>query len=144
MKIDVAAYGDWPKIKALLHETGLPHGDIKTARLEHFLVVRDGERIAGVAGLEPRGTMGFLRSLAVAPAYRRFGFASELFSRIEEYARAKGVEDLYLLTTTAAGFFERRGYRKIDRKDVPEAIRETPGFGDLRPASAECLVRHLK
>jgi amino-acid N-acetyltransferase len=131
VKIDFAAYDDWPKIKTLLRESGLPHEDIKTAQLKHFLVVRDGERIAGVVGLEPCGTVALIRSLAVAPAYRRFGFASQLFSRIEEYAKTKGVEDLYLLTMTAAGFFEKRGYKKIDRKDVPEAIRAAPEFGGL-------------
>ncbi len=131
MKIDFAAYEDWPKIKALLRESGLPHEDIKTPQLKHYLVVRDGERIAGVVGIEPYGSAALLRSLVVSPTYRRFGFASSLLERIEAYAEAKGAETLYLLTMTAAGFFEKRGYQKIDRKDVPEAIGETSEFGGL-------------
>ncbi len=131
MKIDFAAYEDWPKITALLRESGLPHEDIKTPQLKHFLVVRDGERIAGVAGVEPCGSAALLRSLVVSQTYRRFGFASSLLERIEAYAGAKGAEALYLLTMTAAGFFEKRGYQKIDRKDAPEAIRATSEFGGL-------------
>ena len=131
MRIDFAAYEDWPKIKALLLESGLPYEDIETAQLKHFLVIRDGERIAAAVGLEPFGFAALLRSLAVAPNYRRFGFASNLLARIEEYAREKDIEDLYLLTMTAVSFFEQRGYQKIDRKDVPEVIRATSEFGDI-------------
>jgi len=131
VRIDFAAYEDWPKIKALLLESGLPYEDIETAQLKHFLVIRDGERIAAVVGLEPFGFAALLRSLAVAPNYRRFGFASNLLARIEEYAREKDIEDLYLLTMTAVSFFEQRGYQKIDRKDVPEVIQATSEFGDI-------------
>lgn len=131
MKIDFAAYEDWPKIKALLRESGLPCEDIKTPQLKHFLVVRDGERIAGMVGIEPCGSAALLRSLVVSPNYRRFGFASSLLEGIEAYAEAKGAAALYLLTMTAAGFFEKRSYQKIDRKDVPESIRATPEFRDL-------------
>lgn len=131
MKIDFAAYDDWPKIKALLRESGLLHEDIKTPQLKHFLVVRDGERIAGVVGIELYGSAALLRSLAVSPAYRRFGFASRLLAEIEEYARQRGVGALYLLTMTAAGFFEKKGYLKTDRKNVPEAIRATTEFQGL-------------
>ena len=131
MKIDFAAYMDWPKVKALLRESGLPCEDIKTPQLKHFLVIRDGESISGVVGIDLYGAAALLRSLAVAPNYRRFGFASNLLAKIEEYAKAKGAEVLYLLTMTAAGFFEKRSYQKIDRKDVPEAIRATPEFRGL-------------
>ena len=131
MKIDFAAYEDWPKIKALLRESGLPHEDIKTHQLKHFLVIRDGERISGVVGIELYGPVALLCSLAVSPNYRRFGFASNLLTKIEEYTKEKGAEALYLLTTTAGGFFEKRGYQKIDRKGVPAAIRETSEFGGL-------------
>jgi len=131
VKIDFAAYKDWPKVKALLRESGLPYEDIKTPQLKHFLVIRDGERISGVVGIDLYGAAALLRSLAVAPNYRRFSFASNLLAKIEEYAKAKGAEALYLLTMTAAGFFEKRGYQKIDRKGVPGAIRATPVFGGL-------------
>jgi len=129
--IDFAAYEDWPKIKALLRETGLPHEDIKTPQLKHFLVIRDGERISGVVGIELYGPVAFLRSLAVSPNYHRFGFASNLLAKIEEYAKSKGAETLYLLTMTAGGFFEKKGYQRVDRKAVPEAIQGTSEFGGL-------------
>ena len=131
MKTDYAAYKDWPKIKTLLREAGLPYEDIKTPQLKHFLVIRDGERISGVIGIELYGSAALLRSLAVAPNYRRFGFASNLLAKIEEHAKSKGAETLYLLTMTACGFFEKKGYRKIDRKAVPEAIHATSEFGGL-------------
>ena len=144
MKFDFAAYEDWPRIKALLREAGLPHEDIKTSQLMHFFLIRDGERIPGVAGIELYGHAALLRCLAVAPDYRRFGFASNLLAKIEEYAKEKGAGDLYLLTTTAREVFVKKGYRKIDQEAVPAAIRDTAEFGGLGPSGAGCLVRHLK
>jgi amino-acid N-acetyltransferase len=50
---------------------------------------------------------------------------------------------MYLLTTTAEGFFARRSYEKVDRDAVPGVIKETAEFQSLCPASAVCMVRHL-
>jgi amino-acid N-acetyltransferase len=53
------------------------------------------------------------------------------------------VETLYLLTTTAAPFFERYGYGAVAREEVPRPIRDTTEFTDLCPASATCMVKGL-
>jgi N-acetylglutamate synthase-like GNAT family acetyltransferase len=58
---------DADAIRLLLQECDLPCEDLTPAHLEHFLVIRDGARLAGVVGLEFPGRAGLLRSLAVAP-----------------------------------------------------------------------------
>jgi amino-acid N-acetyltransferase len=61
----------------------------------------------------------------------------------ERYARSKGVTDLYLLTTTAEGFFERLGYRRVVRENAPEAIRQTKEFSGLCSSSAAFMAKVL-
>jgi amino-acid N-acetyltransferase len=143
MELEFANPGDEVQIKRLLTECELPGEDITPAHLQHFLVMRDGPHLAGVIGLEVFGPVTLLRSLAVPARWRGRGIASQLAQKAEEHAWSRGVEAVYLLTTTAEGFFARRGYDKVDRDAVPGAIKETVEFQSLCPASAVCMVRHL-
>jgi amino-acid N-acetyltransferase len=143
MELEFADPGDEVQIKRLLAECELPGADITPAHLQHFLVMRDGADLAGVIGLEVFGPVALLRSLAVPERWRGRGIGSQLAQKAEEHAWSGGVEAVYLLTTTAEGFFARRGYDKVDRDAVPGAIKETVEFQSLCPASAVCMVRHL-
>lgn len=128
------------RIETLLAENGLPTADVRS-NPGHFFVAFDGDERVGVGGLERYGADGLLRSLVVARAARGMGYGTAICDALEDRARADGVETLYLLTTTAEGFFAARGYEPIDRDAVPEVIRETPEFADLCPASAVCMWR---
>jgi amino-acid N-acetyltransferase len=143
MELEFANPGDEVQIKRLLAECELPGEDITPAHLQDFLVMRDSAHLAGVIGLEVFGPVALLRSLAVRLACRGRGIASRLAHKAEEHARSRGVEAVYLLTTTAEGFFVRRGYARVDRDVLPEAIKATVEFQSLCPASAVCMVRHL-
>ncbi len=43
---------------------------------------------------------------------------------------------IYGLTTTAEAFFVKRGYERVDRTEMPEAIRDTAEFRELCPETA--------
>ena len=75
--------------------------------------IRAGQA-SGVIGLERFGAGGVLRLLAVASAYQGLGAGRALVSRLENDARAAGVEQLVLLTETAQAFFGELGYEVID------------------------------
>lgn len=143
MPIAVARATDGARIRRLLADVGLPHEDISPAHLAHFLVARGGEELTGVVGLEVHGPAALLRSLAVPPAHRGRGIAIRLTDEAEAYARSLGVRTLYLLTTTAEGFFAKRGYLRTDRRDVPAAVQGTAEFRSICPASAVCMRKDL-
>lgn len=143
MKLDFARPDDESQVKQLLAECELPHEDITPAHLRHFWVLWDDSHLAGVIGLEMLGRFALLRSLAVPVAYRGRGIASRLTLEAEEYAHSHGVEALYLLTTTADGFFARHGYQRIDRGTVPSSVRRTAEFQSICPSSAICMVKRL-
>ncbi|HEU0300396.1 MAG TPA: arsenic resistance N-acetyltransferase ArsN2 [Longimicrobium sp.] len=143
MTPEPARPADFDAIVRLLDEAGLPHEDLTPAHLEHFLVLREGDAIAGVVGMEAAEDAGLLRSLAVPRARRGGGLASRLVDALEEHARAAGIRTLYLLTTTAEGFFARRGYSRADRDGVPEAIAATAEFRGICPSTAACMGKAL-
>ena len=57
-------------------------------------------------------------------------------------ARGRG-RALVLLTLTAVSFFERQGYRVIDRRSVPDDVQATAEFKSLCPASAICMAKAI-
>lgn len=143
MTIQPAAPDDIDAVRALLQTVGLPHEDLTPAHLNHFLVARDGTRLCGAVGTEPCGDVALLRSLAVRPACRHAGLGGRLVDAVEERARQQGIRTLYLLTTTAADYFENRGYEHADRDALPEPIRQTEEAARLCPSSATCMRREL-
>jgi predicted N-acetyltransferase YhbS len=59
----------------------------------------------------------WLVGLFVSPAHRRRGVGSALVRAMENEARTRGHEILYLYTTDAVGFYERVGWTAQDRVD---------------------------
>lgn len=132
---------DLPAVAALLQSAGLTTADLGVSRLQLWLA-EAGNALVGVIALERFGSEGLLRSLAVAPEYRKLGFGRRLVARLEEDARAAGVRQLVLLTESAETFFRSLGYGVIDRGSVGEA-RQSAEFRSLCPASAICLSKTL-
>jgi amino-acid N-acetyltransferase len=93
--------------------------------------------------MERFGAGALLRSLAVAPSYRQRGMGHQLVTLLEREARADGVEQLVLLTETVENFFRAHGYEVIDRRHVPEDIKQSAEFRSLCPATAICMSKLL-
>ena len=71
------------------------------------------------------------------------GIGSAMTAALEFEARLHGCANLWLITTTAADFYERLGYARCDRAVVPPAIAATGEFAALCPASADVLMKKL-
>ncbi len=140
--ITCAAVNDEQPIKTLLAKVGLPSEDIGK-HLRHFLLAKRKGSLVGVVGLEVLGDVGLLRSLAVALSHRGQGIGTLLYERMEAYAHLQGVKQFYVLTTAAEGFFNKRGFDKVDRGRVPDPVRGTEEFKILCPVSATCMTRTL-
>lgn len=130
-------------VATLLDAAGLPRADIDEAMLANFVAVRRNGRVAGIAGLEPHGRDGLLRSLVVRDPHRRTGLGRVLVDEVERRAAAHGVRTLYLLTSTAADYFRGLGYCDCPRVEAPVAIRETGEFSTLCPEDASFMCTRL-
>lgn len=107
-------------------------------------MAREEGRLAGCIGLEVHGDAGLLRSFAVAPPLRRHGIGAALHDAAVARARALGVRDLYVLTTTVRERALRTGFEEVAREEVPGAVREGSQFRSLCPATAACLRLRLR
>jgi len=133
---------DWPAVEALLTRAELPLAGARE-HITGFLLAWEADTLAGCAALEPHGEAALLRSVAVTPERRGTGLGRELVARAIEAARREGVGSLVLLTTTAAGFFPRFGFRVIRREAAPPSLRVSQEFTSACPASAVCMRLEL-
>lgn len=145
VSINPAAPGDLGDILALLTAVELPHEGV-AEHLGGFLVARDAAgQLAGAVGLERHGTVGLLRSAAVAPGLQRTGLGSCLTSALLRRAEGDGVEKVVLLTTTARDFFARRfGFAEAVRSEFDSQLSGSPEWGLPRCSSAVCMSLDLK
>jgi len=145
MNIDITAFKphDEVALGTLLQMVDLSTEDITPETLEHFLVAHLGKALVGCVGLEVLEEVGLLRSVAVDDAHRGLGLGKELVAAMEEHAKDAGVRELYLLTTTAEGFFAGLGYRKLAREQAPSAIAGTAQFSALCPSSSSFMVKTI-
>lgn len=128
---------------ALLEACALPAFDLSDEHMRHFFYCGHGASPAGIVGVELLGKDALLRSLAVREAARGEGIGAELVAQAEAYARSRGARTMYLLTTTAARFFERRGFTAASRSDAPESIRKTREFAEICPDTSAFMFKPL-
>src|SRR4051812_26374144 len=99
--IRAAGAADFGSVAALLKANDLPLDGVEPA-LDGFLVAEADGALVGVIGLERYGgRYGLLRSAAIARAWQRHGVGRRLVERLLADARGRGVDEIYLLTTTA-------------------------------------------
>ncbi len=140
--VEPTARGDLAGVQSLLADSGLPT-DVED-HLESFLVARHDGRLVGCVGMEIKGPDALFRSLAVEAAYRGAGLGRRLYDVLAARAVGQGVERAYLLTTTIAPLAEAWGFRRLDRGEVPAAIRQTRQFDGACCASAVAMAQDLK
>lgn len=139
--LEPARASDLPAVLTLVEAAGLPVSGLLDAFPAGFVVARAGGALVGVSGLEPHGAYGLLRSVTVAPAHRRGGLGRRLVEDRLEAARARGMEEVYLLTTGAAAFFRGLGFVEAARDEAPAELRASTEFAECCPRSAACLAR---
>ena len=155
VRLREAQPGDWLAVESLLADAELPLAGARE-HLRDFIVAEGAAAtLLGCAALEqyagdPAGVTagaarvsGLLRSLAVAPAARGLGLGASLVESLLSAARAQGLADVTLLTTTAADYFPRFGFRQIAREAAPLAVRESIEFREACPESAVVMTLAL-
>ena len=133
---------DLQQLRDLLQRGGLPGQDIGGPGQAYYGIFLD-DRLVAAGGLEAAGESALLRSVVVAEAYRGQGLARRITEFLIAQARADGQTALYLLTETAAGYFERFGFAAVARDAVPPEVTATRQFADLCPQTAACLGLRL-
>jgi amino-acid N-acetyltransferase len=143
LAIRVARAADLAAATSLLRAAGLPVEDFSEDLIGNFLVASTGPSVVGCIGpsvvgcigLEPLSNVGLLRSLAVDPDFRDGGVGRMLVGALEAHASRRGINELWLLTIDADGFFSRLDYRV---QGCRNATRRPQPFGG--PQSSRSFV----
>ena len=129
-------------VESLLSASDLPLDGVKD-NFSHFVVAEDDGEIAGAIGLEEFGAVALLRSAVVSPKHRGSGVGRRLVERLLEGAEVAGIEELYLLTTTADQYFPRFGFTRTTRSAVPDAVKASAEFQGACPNTAIVMTRRV-
>jgi len=141
-RIRGACQDDWPAVEALLRASGLPL-EGAADHFADFVVAESAGRLVASAGLETHGGEGLLRSVAVSPEARGAGVGRGVVDAVVALARRRGLRRLHLLTTGAAAYFTRRGFRTRDRSTAPACLHASAEFRGACPAGATFMTLRL-
>jgi arsenate reductase len=130
------------ELRAALTAENLPVDDLEGEQRLFFRFSENGSTV-GFGGFELHGDNVLLRSIVILPQARSRGLGRATTERLLRRAFDAGARNAYLLTTSAAPFFERNGFRPIDRRDAPADILATRQAASLCPSSATLMVRSI-
>ncbi len=134
---------DLREVLALLRNVHLPIEGVAD-QFHNFFVAHDNHNLVGCAGLEVYGNVGLIRSVAVEPSSQSQGLGRSLVASLETLAAEKNLEEIYLLTETAAAFFSKLNYVIIQRESAKPDIRQSMEFTSLCPASGICMKKTVR
>lgn len=141
--VDTPIAGSDTSFITALQEAGLPTDDLTEPGRSFFAYdTVTGERV-GYGGFECMGRDVLVRSLVVLPHVRQRGLGVGMLALLLRRAFDKGGREAWLLTSTASPFFERAGFKQVERSSAPPAILATRQAVSLCPASAALFRRRM-
>ena len=134
--IRAAREDDIGRVESALRDSDLPLDGLRDQFGDSYAVAEADGELIGVEGIEVHGNDGLLRSAAVVAQWRGKGVGDALTRDRIDWARRRGLDSLFLLTTTAGDYFPRFGFMRVDRASAPDAVRRSREFAEACPDTA--------
>ncbi len=89
----------------------------------HYTVIEHDGVIFGCAALYPypEAKTAEMAALTVSPQVQSQGDGERILKRVEQRAKAMGLESIFVLTTRTMHWFIKRGFNQVDADWLPEA-----------------------
>ncbi len=142
VSIERATVDDGPAILQLLSDSALPVDGLLDY-LNTAIVARADGRVVGCAALEVYPDGALMRSVAVAAAAKGQGIGTQLTNAALDLARTLRMPAVYLLTTTAEGFFPKFAFEPVARHEVPASVQTSVEFRSACPSTAVAMRKVL-
>lgn len=109
--------------------------------ITNYVVIEHDGVIFGCAALYPypEARTGEMAALTVSPAVQGQGDGERMLKRIEQRAKALGLDSIFVLTTRTMHWFIKRGFAPVDADWLPEARKRKYNW-DRR---SQVLVKRL-
>lgn len=134
---------DDPGLLAALKRENLPVDDLNDENRTFFVYRTLSGVVLGYGGYELYGSDVFLRSIVVMPDARGKKVGRNLVPLLLYRAYRRGARQAWLLTGSAADFFEKIGFARTPREEAPAAILQTRQAQSLCPSSAILLSKKI-
>ena len=134
--IRAARADDLSAVRALLTDAHLPLDGVDEQFGDGYAVAESAGKVIGAEGIETYEDAGLLRSAVVHDSWRGRGIGDALTRDRLDWARSRGLREVYLLTTTAADYFPRHGFARVDRASAPTAVQRSREFAEACPDTA--------
>jgi amino-acid N-acetyltransferase len=128
LAVEKARIGDAPHIHKLANHFAQKGVMLPRAlseiyeNIRDFFVIRDGERVVACAALHVYWSdLAELRGVAVAEDMQNRRLGAKLIKACIDEAREVGIPQVFCLTYRAS-FFERQGFRQVDKSELPRKI----------------------
>jgi amino-acid N-acetyltransferase len=128
--------------RSLLKSSGLPADDLDFQR-DLLVGYYEGDSLVGTGGLEIYKPYALLRSLSVKMGIRGKAVGTAMTEYLLAEAKMRKLKSIYLLTETAHGFFQKKGFTDVPRDAVPEEVKRSAEFSKLCPQSAAVMCLEL-
>ena len=108
----------------------------------HYTVIEHDGVIFGCAALYPypEARTGEMAALTVSQSVQGQGDGERILKRVEQRAKAQGLESIFVLTTRTMHWFIKRGFEQVEAEWLPEARKRKYNW-DRR---SQVLVKPLK
>lgn len=120
--IRIATHTDLAGMKVLLTAAGLSTQEMLDPG-SIFWVAVQGSIVVGTCGLEIDDRAGLVRSVAVAQDLRAGGIGRALLKACSEFAKVRGLEQLYLFSKDTASYFLKHGWEEVPVRTAAEALQ---------------------
>lgn len=125
-----------------LRAARLPHEDLAGVTKSFFCASANGITV-GYVGLEISDADALLRSAVIFSRARGHGYGRAMIERLLEVASDQGIRRVWLLTTSAPGFFAKLRFHATPRTQIPASLAQSEEFRCLCPDTAVCMVCDL-
>lgn len=109
--------------------------------IENYTIIEHDGVVFGCAALYPypEARTAEMAALTVSPLSQGQGDGEKLLKRIEQRARAQGLDSIFVLTTRTMHWFVKRGFAQVDPDWLPEARKRKYNWNRL----SQVLVKKL-
>jgi arsenate reductase len=133
-----------PDLLSSLRAAGLPADDLNEPGRTFFAYRTPAGDLIGYGGYEALGENALLRSIVVLPEWRAKALGRNLVALLQRRAFDEGARRAWVLTSSAAPFFEKVGFKPVSRGDAPATVVATRQASSLCPADAALLARTIR